>query len=86
MNVAPSGVRSMLNAATLLPTSDAARSGILLLTRPVEDTVFIVTLPDFHSGSPICTFGAGSLVAGALKPVPGMVNVMVEPVVGSARG
>jgi len=40
MKAAPSGVRSMLKAATLLPISDAGRSPILLETRPADVGAF----------------------------------------------
>src|SRR5262245_58726327 len=86
MKEAPSVVRSMLNAATLLPINEAGRSPILFWTRPADDGAFIVTLPDFQSGSPMTTFGVGALVAGGVNPVPGMVKVAVDPVVGVARG
>ena len=85
MNEAPSVVRSMLNAATLLPMSDAGRSPILFCTSPADDGAFIVTLPDFQSGSPMTT-GGGSFGTVIDVPGPGMVSVMFVPVVGSARG
>src|SRR5262245_52679814 len=84
IKVAPSGVRSTLKAATLLPTSDASRSPTLPVTIPAALIVFIFTLPDFHNGSPITT--CGSSTGGGSDAGPGMFRVVLVEVVGVVRG